>query len=423
MVEQTIKCPECGNVFPLDAAFREHFDREIQEAISSEKTAADTRMAEVLKERDETHERDLQRTREEAEERATSHFREQTKALEEAQYQLRRTKKELEERDEDHKRDLRRAHEEGEEEARKAQVSQLEEEKRARQKAEKALELSAEERKLELQRVRAEAREDAQKENQVELEAERIKSQRLSKQVDDLQRSIQQGSMELQGEALEVWLKKEIQINFPQDQIDDVQKGQTGADLVQRVFNPMGKRSGIIVWEAKNTKNWNSGWLAKARQDAERVGNALPVIVSVALPDGVRTAECIEGVWVCSMDCALVVAHLLRQQLLETSDLQRAMQGQEGKMANVYAYVVSDGFRSHMERIIDTWIELSQQIESEERAMKAQWKVRRKQLERVLNISTDMHAEIKAIVGAELPQVEGLTLEALPSGEEELEVS
>ncbi|MCE2488600.1 MAG: DUF2130 domain-containing protein [Anaerolineae bacterium] len=423
MNEPTITCPNCGNEFPLDAAFREHFEREVREAIATEKIAADARMAEALKERDETHERNLQRAREEAEEQATSHFREQTKALEEALYQLNRTKRELKERDEDHKRDLRRAREEGEEEAKKVQASQLEEEKRARQRAEKALELSAEERKVELQRVLAEAREDGQKENQVELEAERIKNQRLSKQMEDMQRSINQGSMELQGEALETWLKKEIRLNFPLDEVDDVQKGQTGADLVQRVLNPMGKRSGIIVWEAKNTRNWNAAWLAKARQDAERVGNALPVIVSVALPDGIRTAECIDGVWVSSMECALVVGHMLRQQLLETSDLQRAMEGFEGKMATVYAYVVSDGFRSHMERIIDSWIELSQQIETEERVMNAQWKVRRKQLERVLNITTDMHAEIRAIVGAELPQVEGLALAALPSGGEEKEIS
>jgi len=84
MSEPTITCPKCGNEFPLDAAFREHFDREIQEAIAYEKTAADTRMAEVLKERDETHERDIQRAREEAEEQAASPFREQTQALEEA---------------------------------------------------------------------------------------------------------------------------------------------------------------------------------------------------------------------------------------------------------------------------------------------------------------------------------------------------
>lgn len=412
MVEQTIKCPECGNEFPLDAAFQEHIEEETKRRLEQDRRA-----------NKEEHERALLRAHEDGADQAREEYRETMKEREELEYRLGRKEKELEDLEENRKRDVRRAREEGEEEAQKAQASQLEEEKRARQEAEKALELSAEERKLELQRVRAVVREDVQKENQVELEAERIKNQRLSNQMADMQRSIQQGSMELQGEALEVWLKRELQLNFPQDEVDDVQKGQPGADLVQRVFSPMGKRSGVIVWEAKNTKNWNADWLAKVRQDAERVGNALPVIVSVALPDGIRTAECKSGVWVSSVECALVVGHMLRQQLLETSDLQRAMQGHEGKMANVFAYVISDGFRGHMERIIDTWIELSQQIQAEERAMNAQWKVRRKQLEKVLNLTSDMHAEIKAIVGAELPQVEGLSLTALPSGEEELEAS
>lgn len=408
MVEQTVTCPECGTVFPLGDAFQDHIDKETER-----------RLEQVRRADKKEHERAVTRAREEGADQVREEYRQEMKERDELEYRLGRKEKELEELEENRKRDVQRAREEAAEELQRNFARQLEEVDKARDKAEKALADKDEEHELAINRAREEANEEAENKYRLGLQGKDEEIRRMGDQLAAMERRTRQGSMELQGEALEVWLKKEIQLNFPQDQVDDVQRGQTGADLVQRVFNPMGKRSGIIVWEAKNTKNWNAGWLSKARQDAERVGNALPVIVSVTLPEGVRTAECIDGVWVCSMECALVVGHLLRQQLLETSDLQRAMEGHEGKMANVYAYVISDGFRGHMERIIDTWIELSQQIDTEERAMNAQWKVRRRQLERVLNLTSDMHAEIKAIVGAELPQVEGMKLEALPSGEQD----
>ena len=396
MSEPVIQCPNCGKEFPLDAAFREHFAEEKRQAVAD--AVKNARQSAV----------------EETENRLRQRMAQQGEELEKAREDL------------TDERESRQAELEGVRQAVEKETTERFQQQMAQQGDElkQTREVLASERQVRDEAVksaREQAAAEADERHRLAMRAKDVEMERLGQELETLRRRTSQGAVELQGEALEDWLRDELQAAFPLDGIEDVSKGQTGADLVQRVFNRMGKRSGIIVWEAKNTKNWNAGWLAKARQDAERLGSALPAIVSVALPDGVRTAKCIEGVWVCSMDCALVVGHLLRQQLLETSDLQRAMQGHEGKMANVYAYVVSDGFRSHMERIIDSWIELSQQIESEERAMKAQWKVRRKQLERVLNITTDMHAEIKAIVGAELPQVEGLTLNALPAGEEETE--
>lgn len=386
MTEPKITCPKCGNEFPLDAAFREHFDREMQEAIASEKTEADARMAEALRERDKTHERDLQRAREEAEEQAASHFREQSQALEEAQYQLSRAQRESGEREEDHKRDLRRAREEGEEEAGKRHRQVL-------------------------------------REKDIEVQGAKEEIRRLGDQLETLQRRTRQGSMELQGEALESWLKQQLQAAFPQDSIEDVKKGQRGADLVQQVVNARGQRCGVILWETKNAQNWSKGWLDKIHGDAERVGADLKVIVSAALPDGIKSFGFEDGVWVSNIESAPTLGSVLRQQLLQIYNLKRANIGREGKMEAVYGYLVSEQFRDRVQRIVSTWEALKDQVDSEERAMQRQWKERRKQLNIMIDVTTDMYTDNSAIIGAEqLPQVEGLSLNALPAGEEEPEV-
>lgn len=245
----------------------------------------------------------------------------------------------------------------------------------------------------------------------------------MGDQLAAMERRTRQGSMELQGEALEVWLKQQLQAAFPQDSIDDVKKGQRGADLVQQVVDSRG-RCGAIVWESKNTKAWNADWIEKLREDVSREGADLGVIVSVALPQGVRSFDRIDGVWVCNVDCAPALGGVLRQQLVAIAGHKRAMTGREGKMESVYAYLVGEQFRDRVERIVSTWEALRNQVDAEERAMQRQWKERRKQLNIMIDVTTDMYTDISAIIGAEqLPEVGGLSISALPSGEEEREVS
>ncbi len=431
MINQTITCPKCHHEFQLDEAFQQQFDEEVKQsiadAIAQEKLEGEERERKSLEARDEEHQKELKRIHDTTIEEIEERNREQSEKLEETEYKLGRAQKRLKERDEEYERDLKRARDETEEEVTKRQARALEEANIARQKAEKTLGERDEEHERSLTRVREEAKEEleaARKEGETEsdkryrlkLEEKDEEIRRLGEKAAEMERRARQGSIERQGEALEVYMKKALTVEFPLDTFEDVKRGRRGADILQHVTNHMGQRCGAILWEMKNTKNWDKSWLGKVREDAEREGNALPVIVSVTLPKELQTADCIDGVWVSSVDCSLLVGQLLRQQLLETSTLQRAMVGRENKMEAVYAYVVSDQFRNRIERIIDTWKALSKQIDDEERVMESQWSLRRKQLKMVLNLTTDMHSEFKSLVGAELPQIEDLSLAALPSG-------
>lgn len=420
MIDKMIQCPKCGERFSLDDALLEQVDQEINQRVLDAEKAADARAATALQERDEKHGRELERIREEAAEQANENSREQSKRLEEAEYQLGRANKELSERDEKHQRDMERARQEATEDAQKNHERQMDEANHARKRAEKALEERDEEQERAVNRAREEASEEAERKYRLDLEGKDEEIRRLGEHAAAMERQARQGSMELQGEALEVWLKQQLQVAFPVDSIEDVKKGQRGADLVQQVINPRGQRCGVVLWETKNAQNWSKGWLDKIHGDAERENADLKVIVTAALPKGINSFGLEAGVWVSNVENAPALGFVLRQQLIQLHNLRRANIGREGKMEAIYDYLVSDRFADRVNRIVGTWKALKDQIDAEERAMRRQWKERNKQLDTMIDVTTDFYTDISAVIGAEeMPQVEGLSLAALPSGEDD----
>ena len=375
--EQTIQCPNCGERFALDAAFREHFEGEKRVAIS-----AALERAQQKSQTDQAAALQQQRVQilAEAETRSQQEQADSRAAL--AQLQRERDAQKVQHA---------------------AELNQLQESRDAQQQSHQQ----------ELEQIRRDANRQAEKKSQLEIQARDEEIRRLGEELAILERRTRQGSMETQGEALETWLKQQLMINCPLDSIEDVKKGQRGADLVQQVINPRLQRCGVIVWETKNTKNWSAGWLGKLREDGARVGADLLVIVSEALPTGLKNFDLIDGVWVSSVASATALAQVLRQHLLQLADLKRAMVGRDDKMQVVYAYLVSEQFRDRVQRIVDTWEALEHQVTREENAMQKQWKERRKQLRVMIDVTNDMYTDISAVIGAdELPQVPGLSLSA-----------
>lgn len=78
---------------------------------------------------------------------------------------------------------------------------------------------------------------------------------------DELRRKLEQGSQQLQGEVLELELENTLGDAFVHDLIEEVKKGQRGADVVQTVRTSSGQSCGKIIWEAKRAEHWSDKWL------------------------------------------------------------------------------------------------------------------------------------------------------------------
>jgi len=235
----------------------------------------------------------------------------------------------------------------------------------------------------------------------------------LQEQIAALQQRAEQGSMQLQGETLELDLEQQLRTAFAHDDIAEVKKGQRGADVTHRVRTTAGGDCGTIIWEAKRAKHWAADWPEKLRADQRASKADLAVIVTTCLPAGVRGFAAMDGVWVCEPLFAVALASALRQGLISTASQRVQQAGRADKMSALYDHLCSVEFRQHVEAIVESFIGLKEQLDAEQRAFARQWKEREQQLQKALLHTAMLYGGIQGIAGREaLPEIRTLALPA-----------
>ena len=244
----------------------------------------------------------------------------------------------------------------------------------------------------------------------------------MQKQIDDLRRKSEQGSSQLQGDAMEVELHQVLSERFEHDTVTRVQKGEFGGDVVQQVLSQSGLMCGTILWESKRTKSWSDAWLAKLRQDQRAVKADIAVIVSHTLPKGVTNFDLLEGVYVVSPQCIVPVATLLRKALLELAIARQSSEGRETKATLIYQYLMGPRFRQRVQAIVEAFTCMQEDLGAERKVFQKQWAKREMQLERLMNSTVGMYGELQGIAGRSLEEIEGLEVLALAAPPDEISV-
>ena len=265
----------------------------------------------------------------------------------------------------------------------------------------------------EKRRIEEELRRMASEQYSLKLKEKESQIEDLKALLEEARRKSEQGSQERQGEVLELDLEETLERTFPHDVIRPVPKGVRGADLIQEVRDGALQPCGTIIWESKNTRQWSQSWLQKLKDDQRLAGASLVILVSVALPEDVRSFGFIEGVWVSSISCYLPLAMALREQLIRVAFARKAGQGMHEKMESLYAYLSGDEFRQRVEASVETFRAMQDQLARERRAMEKLWKEREKQIDRLVLNTVGMYGSIRGIIGAKLPEIPALDLEAI----------
>ena len=231
--------------------------------------------------------------------------------------------------------------------------------------------------------------------------------------------SSEQGSQQLQGEALELSLEALLKAAFPLDEILPVPKGVNGADLIQRVRSPSGAVCGTILWEAKQTKAWQPAWLRKLKDEQQEIGAELAVIVTAAMPKDTREPFLRESdVWVARFDAARPLAEALRTSLVELHKQRQANLGRSEKMELLYNYICSPQFAQRLKSVYDGFVAMREELEAEKAAMARMWKKREAQLTRMQDGLLSVVGDLQGIGEDALPALD--TIAALPAAEVEL---
>jgi hypothetical protein len=259
-----------------------------------------------------------------------------------------------------------------------------------------------------------------------ELEALRLRQRELEKQRDDakeaaheLRRRMEQGSQQAQGEALELTLEAELAFRFPTDRVEPIANGAYGADILHTIIMADGRNCGSITWETKNAQSWNSKWLEKLRTDVISSKSEFGVLVSTALPEGVKYFDQIDGMYVCSLSVWFAVAAMLRQQIINLAFARASAEGRDQKMDVVYRYLTGPEFRERVNAIIQTFVGMQNQLSQEKRALMKHWSRREKQIQTVLNGLSGMYGDLQGIIGtASLAEIETLEITDLDDEED-----
>ncbi|MDD9820762.1 MAG: DUF2130 domain-containing protein [Nitrospira sp.] len=235
----------------------------------------------------------------------------------------------------------------------------------------------------------------------------------MQTRIGDLNRRLEQGSQQLQGEVQELELEEVLRTGFPRDTIRRVPKGEHGGDIVQGVFSPSGRACGTILWESKRTRHWSDGWLAKLRGDQRMAGAELAVIVSQALPKNVETFDRIDDVCVTHPGVVLPVATMLRHMLIEIATARQSSEGQQTKMEMVYQYLTGPQFRQRVQAIVEAFSSMRDELEKERKVLTRQWAKREMQINQVVQATAGMCGDLDGITGKPLHEIEGLEWQAL----------
>ncbi|WP_353662527.1 DUF2130 domain-containing protein [Hydrogenimonas sp. SS33] len=433
----TIQCPNCGTLIDIDAIFYKQVEAKFKEQQIAERRKLQKELEEkrqeykahldALRAREAQFKEEKERFDEELRRATREQLRkERAKLTEELKGQLAKEQaeamalmqKELEEKSKQNQ----------ELSAAKIEIERLKREKeelalKAKAEAEAELNKRLAEEKAKVQKALDEMA--AKKLKEIE-EAQALKLKEKDEQLEQLKRSLEdakrkaeQGSMQVQGEALELAIEGWLRSQFPFDNVEEVKKGAFGADCIQTVHTRDAQNCGVICYESKNTKAWSYAWIGKLKQDMLKAGADIGVLVSAVYPPGMERMGWVDGIWVCSLEEFKGSAALLRESLIRVHQAMQREENKADKMSLLYNYLTGNEFQMQLRAIVDGFMQMQSELDKEKRSLMAAWKRRQKLIDSVLANTTEMYGALQGIAGGNaLPTIDVLELPEEPEDEE-----
>lgn len=404
-----IKCPKCGEEIDIENLI-----------LTGSKEVVDKELAIQKSE----YEKEIKKYKADYQKLQDKYEEEKEKAIEEI---INDKKKEFKQKEEKLRKDILAE----QEEAYKTLEKELEEKSEQLKDLNK---LKAE--KSRLEREKAELKEqiaaEAEKEFNQKLAEEKQKMQKsaeekyelqiatLQKQLQDqknlteeMKKRQEQGSMQLQGEIQELAIEKYLAENFKYDEIQEVGKGDMGADSIQIVNTPQKQNCGTIYYESKRTKTFNEDWIKKFKNDIQAKGADIGVLVTAIYPKDMTRMGLKDGVYICTYEEFKALSYILRENIIKLSEMKSLQENRHEKSALLYNYLTSTEFRFQFETIVNAFVGMQTDLEAEKRAMNKLWKKREKEILNVLSATTDMYGSIQGISGNAIKPVTALEMPLL----------
>lgn len=420
MTQTKINCPNCHTEVDVNNILYRQLQAKFNADLEQQRSAFKQQQNELEKERAE-FEKKKQNENQIFQEKLTAKLKDEKQVWEQ------RLKQQLETEKADEFALLQQELNEKSERIKELNTTKAEIEKLKREKEELKSSIEADAQK----RLNAALQAETAKIKQQEYERNEMAINELKKQLDDqkklteeMRRKQEQGSMQLQGEVQELAIEEWLRAHFPYDTIIEIKKGARGADCRHIINTKTKENCGCIYYESKRTKDFGKSWIEKFKNDIREHGANIGIFVTDVLPGGMERMGLKEGVWICTFEEFKGLCHVIREHIIAL-DMAVASQENKGeKMVMLYDYLTSNEFKLQVEGIIEGYVQMKADLETEKRSITGHWKKREKQLQKVLNNTNYMYNSLRGIAGSAIQTIQVLELpEPIENAEAEYEDS
>jgi hypothetical protein len=394
-----INCPQCGEDIDVNDILYHQVDEQLKkqynDELTKEKEIINAKTSKLNEER-----KELESAKKLQDEIIEKQVKDEVKQKELTL--KKKYKAEAEEEQSDALASLREELEEKSGKIKELNKTSIQLEKLKREKGELEDTLKAESEK-ELNKKLLEEKEKIRKEEDIKNE---FKFKELEKQLEDqkklteeMKRKQEQGSMQTQGEVQELGIEEWLSDKFPLDTIQEIKKGERGADCLQIIHTRTRQNCGVIYYESKRSKSFQPSWVEKFKADIREKNADIGVLVTEVMPSDMERLGIKDGVWICSFEEFKGLCSVLRESIIQISTAIIAQDNKGDKMGMLYDFLTSNEFKLQIEAIVEGFTQMKSDLEFEQRSMRVMWKKRDKQIDKVLLNTTDMYGSIKGIAG------------------------
>ena len=223
-------------------------------------------------------------------------------------------------------------------------------------------------------------------------------NQKLKDKFEEVQRKLEKKTADEVGEGGEVDLFEQLKAHFEGDRVRRVPKGTPGADIIHEIVEN-GRLCGKIVYDSKKRQSWLTEYATKLCEDKIAEGADHAILSLMKFPKDCRQLEVRDGVILANPARVLVVAEILRDQVVRSYGLRLSNEEREKKTHELYAYITSERFHQHMDSIEKQTDKLLDIDVAEEKAHRKVWETRGGILKSLQKAHGNLRADVARIIG------------------------
>jgi hypothetical protein len=246
---------------------------------------------------------------------------------------------------------------------------------------------------------------------QMKAKSSEIDKQR--KQIADLQKQLEkQTTPQIEGLLYERNLVRELKRHFPKDEI--VHKGK-GGDILQYVREDDGHQAGLIVYECKRVKHYNSKHITQALTAKEQRKGDFAILVTNSMRRNTYGFFTEKEVLVVHATGVLALAAVLRKQIIQIASLKLGQLERDKAVRMTLDYIEGPEFTNSLEAIIGETINLHKELIDEVKKHISTWKKRYNSYYRIHSHAFEIKATSKAVLSGEMENKHKLAKPVFPA--------